>query len=381
LGASSSLFYPEGSPRLWLQNKKTVWKTFGSASWCSGGIFDVEGLDALISELDAESQSDGFWDNPDAARKSLTERARHKDTKSSFEAPWGRFEDLETLLELAAEEGHSDELTEEFDQEYSKAITEVETLEFQRMMSDNDDQKDSILTINAGAGGTESLDWADMLFRMYLRYCERKGFKVSLIDRIAGEEAGIKSVTLEVTGNFVFGYLKSEAGVHRLVRISPYDAQSRRHTSFASVYVCPVVDDSVVIEVADKDLRVDTFRASGAGGQHVNRTDSAVRLTHLPTGLVVSCQNERSQHKNRATAMKILKSRLHDLEMEKQREAQAEVEASKMAINFGSQIRSYVLHPYRMVKDHRTNFENGNTDSVLDGDLEGLVKAYLMTDS
>jgi len=280
-----------------------------------------------------------------------------------------------------AEEGGGEELNQEFESEFTTLLNEVETLEFRRMMSGKEDPKDSILTINAGAGGTESQDWADMLLRMYLRYCERKGFKVSLIDRIAGEEAGIKSATLEIQGQFVFGYLKSEAGVHRLVRISPYDAQSRRHTSFASVYVCPVVDDSVVIEVADSDLRVDTFRASGAGGQHVNRTDSAVRLTHLSTGIVVSCQNERSQHKNRATAMKILKSRLYELELEKQREAQAEVEASKMAINFGSQIRSYVLHPYRMVKDHRSNFENGNTDAVLDGDLEGLVKAFLMAES
>jgi peptide chain release factor 2 len=377
----SSVISSKGSPTPWLQNKKTALKTFGSASLCSGGIFDIEGLEALISEADAASQADGFWDNPDSARQSLTERARLKDTKDSFEKPWARFEDLEAMLELISEEDDDSELQEEFAREIAILLSEVGNLEFQRMMGGEEDKKDGILTINAGAGGTESLDWAEMLLRMYLRYCERKGFKVLLIDRVAGEEAGIKSATLEIQGAYAFGFLKPEAGVHRLVRISPFDAQNRRHTSFASVYTCPVVDDSVVIEIADSDLRIDTFRASGAGGQHVNRTDSAVRLTHLSTGIVVSCQNERSQHKNRATAMKIMKSRLYDLEMEKKREAQAEVEASKMAINFGSQIRSYVLHPYRMVKDHRTNFEAGNADAVLDGDLEPFIKAYLMMDS
>jgi peptide chain release factor 2 len=246
------------------------------------------------------------------------------------------------------------------------------------MLGGEHDQANAILSINAGAGGTESQDWAEMLLRMYTRWCDRRGFKRVLTDIQAGEEAGIKSVTLIVQGEYAYGYLAAEVGVHRLVRISPFDSAARRHTSFASVFAWPEIEESIEIEVQDKDIRVDTYRSSGAGGQHVNVTDSAVRITHMPTGIVVSCQNERSQIRNREVAMKVLKARLYDLEMQKQRAKLDAVEASKMQIAFGSQIRSYVLHPYRMVKDHRTKYEVGDVDRVLDGDLDDIIKATLV---
>jgi peptide chain release factor 2 len=250
-------------------------------------------------------------------------------------------------------------------------------LELELKLSGPDDDKNALVVVHPGAGGTESQDWAEMLLRMYLRWAEREGYEVELLDRLDGEEAGIKSATLQVAGDFAYGYLKSEKGVHRLVRISPYDAQSRRHTSFASVDVFPEVDESVNIEILDKDLRIDTYRSSGAGGQHVNKTESAVRITHLPTNIVVSCQNERSQMKNRATAMKMLRSRLYDLEMQRRADEQAVREGEKREIAWGSQIRSYVLHPYRMVKDHRTGTEVGDADSVLDGELDAFIEAFL----
>jgi len=254
----------------------------------------------------------------------------------------------------------------------------IEGAEFQKMLGGEHDRANAILSINAGAGGTESQDWAEMLLRMYLRWCEKKGFKRDITDIQAGEEAGIKSATVLVQGEYAFGYLSAEVGVHRLVRISPFDSAARRHTSFASVFVWPDLDEEIQIEVQDKDLRVDTYRSSGAGGQHVNVTDSAVRITHLPTGIVVSCQNERSQIRNRDVAMKVLKARLYDLERQKQQAKLDVIEASKMQIAFGSQIRSYVLHPYRMIKDHRTKHEVGDTDRVLDGDLDGLIKSTLI---
>jgi peptide chain release factor 2 len=254
----------------------------------------------------------------------------------------------------------------------------VEGAELQKMLGGEHDRANAILTINSGAGGTESQDWAEMLLRMYLRWCDRKGYKRDLIDVQAGEEAGIKSATVIVQGEYAYGYLSAEAGVHRLVRISPFDSAARRHTSFASVFAWPEVDEAIEIDVQEKDLRVDTYRSSGAGGQHVNVTDSAVRITHLPTGIVVSCQNERSQIRNREVAMKILKARLFDLEMQKRQEKLNAVEAAKKDIAFGSQIRSYVLHPYRMVKDHRTKYEVGNVDRVLDGDLDDFIKTTLV---
>jgi peptide chain release factor 2 len=254
----------------------------------------------------------------------------------------------------------------------------IEGAEFQKMLGGEHDRASAILSINSGAGGTESQDWAEMLLRMYLRWCDRKGFKRDITDIQAGEEAGIKSATVLVQGEYAFGYLSAEAGVHRLVRISPFDSAARRHTSFASVFAWPQIEEDLEIEIQDKDLRVDTYRSSGAGGQHVNVTDSAVRITHLPSGIVVSCQNERSQIRNREVAMKVLKSRLYDLEMQKQQAKLDAVEAAKKEIAFGSQIRSYVMHPYRMVKDHRTKHEVGNLDRVMDGDIDDFIKTTLI---
>lgn len=251
-------------------------------------------------------------------------------------------------------------------------------LELARMFTDRGDPRNVILSINAGAGGTEAQDWAEMLLRMYLRWAERRGFPAEIVDILAGEEAGIKNVTCLIKGDYAYGNLKAEAGIHRLVRISPFDAGKRRHTSFASVFVYPETPDDVVIDIDEADLRIDTFRSSGAGGQHVNKTDSAVRITHLPSGIVVQCQNERSQHKNKATAIKILKARLYELEMSKRAEKMEEIHKGKKEIAWGNQIRSYILHPYRMVKDHRTGVDRGDTEAVLDGDIDPFIESYLM---
>ena len=279
------------------------------------------------------------------------------------------------MLELA-EEG------EPIDDDFSSALDRLEELVAERellmMLSGEDDERNAILTVHPGAGGTESQDWAEILLRMYLRWCERRGFEKEIVEYQAGEEAGVKSATVTVSGDYAYGYLNAESGVHRLVRISPFDAARRRHTSFASVFVLPEVDESIEIEIDEKDLRIDTYRSSGAGGQHVNVTDSAVRITHLPTGIVVTCQNERSQHKNRATAMKILRARLYEHARREREEKMAAIEGAKKEIAWGSQIRSYVLHPYRMVKDHRTGVEIGDVDRVLDGDLDGLIEAELL---
>jgi len=255
---------------------------------------------------------------------------------------------------------------------------EMAQTELTLLLGGPDDRRNAIVILHPGAGGTEAQDWAEILLRMYLRWCDRRGYRKEILEFQPGEEAGVKSVTFLVEGDYAYGYLKAEAGIHRLVRISPFDANSRRHTSFASVFVYPEVDDDIKIEIDDADLRVDTYRSSGAGGQHVNKTDSAVRLTHFPSGIVVACQNERSQHKNRAMAMKILKSRLYELEIEKQKEKMESYHKTKKDIAWGSQIRSYVLHPYRMVKDHRTNIEIGNADGVLDGDIDEFIQGYLL---
>ena len=265
--------------------------------------------------------------------------------------------------------------------EAEKKLEEIDAelvrVELQRLLGGEHDAGNAIVTVHPGAGGTEAQDWAEMLLRQYLRWCERRGFKTEMVEYQPGDGAGIKSATFTVDGQYAYGYLKCEAGVHRLVRISPFDSAARRHTSFASVFVFPEVDDDVEVEIDESDLRIDTYRSSGAGGQHVNKTDSAVRLTHMPTGIVVACQNERSQHKNKATAMKILRARLYELEMEKKQEQLDELQKTKKDIAWGSQMRSYVLHPYRMVKDHRTGREVGNTDAVLDGDIDGFIEEYL----
>jgi peptide chain release factor 2 len=277
-----------------------------------------------------------------------------------------------------AKEEKSDEALTEAVAKVAAIVREMAQTELKQLLGGADDRRNAIVTLHPGAGGTEAQDWAEILLRLYLRWCDRRGYRKEILEYLPGEEAGVKSVTFLVEGDYAYGYLKAEAGIHRLVRISPFDANSRRHTSFASVFVYPEVDDDIKVEIDESDLRVDTYRSSGAGGQHVNKTDSAVRLTHLPTGIVVACQNERSQHKNRAMAMKILKSRLYDLEIEKQKEKMQTYHKTKKDIGFGSQIRSYVLHPYRMVKDHRTNVEVGNADAVLDGDIDGFIEAYLM---
>jgi len=287
----------------------------------------------------------------------------------------GLASDIETLFELARE---GEAVNGDLEREIRAFTAHLEKLETKMLLSGPNDARYAIVTIHPGAGGTESQDWAEMLLRMYLRWAERNGFETVITDRLEGEGAGIKSVTFEVNGENTYGLLQSEVGVHRLVRISPFDSAARRHTSFASVFVYPQLDDEIKIDIKEGDLRVDTFRASGAGGQHVNRTDSAIRMTHLPTNIVVQCQNERSQHKNRASAMKQLRAKLYEYEMDKKRAADRKVEDSKLEINFGSQIRSYVLAPYRMVKDHRTKLSIGDVDRVLEGDLESLIHAYLV---
>ncbi len=286
-------------------------------------------------------------------------------------------EDSEVLLELALDEHEQDALQEAAGQ-IADVEKRIDQFSFDLMLDDPEDPSNAIVSINAGAGGTEAQDWAEMLFRMYMRWVEHKGFSAKVLDMQPGDEAGIKSVTFTVSGDYAYGYLKTERGVHRLVRISPFNASGKRHTSFASVFVYPELDNEIVVEIDEKDLRVDVFRASGAGGQHVNKTSSAVRITHLPTGIVVQCQQEKSQHRNRDLAMKVLKSRLYQLEKQKQREKMQEIHDSKDDIAWGSQIRSYVLHPYQMVKDHRTNLEVGNVNAVLDGDLDPFIESMLL---
>lgn len=283
-------------------------------------------------------------------------------------------EEIEVLLELA-EEG--DEVLDELNEALDQFEQELQTAQLRTLFFDPDDARNAILTIHPGAGGTESQDWAQMLFRMYLRYAERKGFKVEVVDYQPGEEAGLKSATIRIEGDYAYGLLSQESGVHRLVRISPFDANKRRHTSFAAVFVYPEIDDDIEVEINPDDLKIDTYRSSGKGGQHVNRTDSAVRITHLPTGIVVQCQNERSQHQNKATAMRLLKARLYEIEKQKKQEKLDKLEDSKSDIAWGNQIRSYVLHPYKMIKDLRTRLETGDVDRILDGDLDDFIRASL----
>jgi peptide chain release factor 2 len=305
----------------------------------------------------------------------MRDRKRLEDSISMDKELERRNDDVATLFELASEgEKVEDELKKEIDGLQGV----VNKLETQTLLSGSNDLANAIVTIHPGAGGTESQDWAEMLMRMYMRWCERKGFDATLNDYQPGEEAGIKSATFSVSGEYAYGLLTSEIGVHRLVRISPFDQAARRHTSFASVFVSPEIDDNIEIVVKPEDLRIDTFRSGGKGGQHVNTTDSAVRITHFPTGIVVSCQNERSQHKNRERAFKILRSKLFEYELEKKKEQTKQIEDSKLDIDFGSQIRSYVLQPYRMIKDHRTKYEVGDVDKVIDGDIDGFIRAYLL---
>ncbi len=317
-----------------------------------------------------------FWDDNEKARKILKERTSINKIVDGWNELKSSLEEATLLLEMAEEEGDS-ELLKEVEEEVSRISNEVSNMEFQKMLSGEHDAGDAIVSINSGAGGTESQDWAEMLMRMYLRWCEKKGYKTDIADYQVGDEAGIKSTTFTVSGSYAYGYLKAEIGIHRLVRISPFDANKRRHTSFASIFVLPEIEEDVEVDINDADLRVDTYRASGAGGQHVNKTDSAIRITHMPSGVVVQCQNERSQHKNRAIAMKILRSKLYELKLQEQEDKMESFSADKKEIGWGSQIRSYVLHPYRMIKDHRTNLETGNVEAILDGDLDEFILTYL----
>jgi peptide chain release factor 2 len=349
------------------------------ASESSGGVFDLAQVSARHAELLEQSAKPDFWNKPEAAQAVGRELDEIKSKLDSMERLRGRLEEARLFLSMAEEESAEDsEAAHETQNALEAARKEIDDQELKVMLGGEFDRLGAIVSIHPGAGGTEAQDWAQILLRLYLRWAERHGFKVEVADEQPGEGAGIKSATFTVEGEYAYGYLKAEAGIHRLVRISPFDANARRHTSFASVFVYPAVDDKVEVVINPADLRIDTYRASGAGGQHVNKTDSAVRFTHLPTGIVVTCQNERSQHKNRAMAMKILRARLFELELRKKREQLEQFTKEKKDITWGSQIRSYVLQPYRMVKDHRTGVEAGNTDAVLDGDIDQFIEAYLL---
>lgn len=339
-----------------------------------GGFFDPEKKRAELEAIEEQIAKPDFWNNQSESQKILKHRSILQAAIDRAERFQREVEDAAVLIEFAAEDESS--LTE-LESAIAKLEKDVEETETETLLSGPHDSANAIVTINAGAGGTDAQDWAEMLLRMYLRWAERRGFKVEIVDEQPGKEAGIKSATFTVSGEYAYGLLSAEAGVHRLVRISPFNAGSSRETSFASVFVYPEIEDDIEIEVFDKDLRVDTYRSSGAGGQHVNVTDSAVRITHIPTGIVVTCQNQRSQHQNREVAMRILKSRLYELELEKKKAEAAQLEDAKMDISFGSQIRNYVLHPYRLVKDVRTKFETSAVDDVLNGDIDDFIKQYL----
>ena len=342
-----------------------------------GVIFDIENKKVNIDQLQAETNKSDFWNDSQNAQKILKNIKQLEIWIQSWNKLKSEIDDIEVLIELQNEDPNED-LEPEIFKKLNILESGVGDLEFKRMLGGKHDSKNAILTIHPGAGGTESQDWAEMLMRMYLRYAEISGFNTEILDQLSGDEAGIKSVTIEFSGDFAYGYLRAETGVHRLVRLSPFDANNKRHTSFASVFVLPEIDESIDIEINPADLRIDTYRASGAGGQHVNKTDSAIRITHIPTGTVVQCQNERSQHKNKANAMKILAARLFKLQEEEQKKNMEKFEENKKDIAWGSQIRSYVFHPYNMVKDHRTGYETSNVQSVMDGQLDRFIKEYLV---
>lgn len=352
-------------------------KKLRPASQICGAIFDIDGKKTALKDLQAKTVAAGFWDDNESAQAVVQEINKKEQWVKAWESRAAIAEEIE-LLDALQEEDPSEDLEPEIEKQISKLESGLDNLELKKMLGGKLDDRNAILTIHPGAGGTESQDWAEMLMRMYLRYAEKEGFKTEILDFQSGDEAGIKSVTIELSGDFAYGYLKAEAGVHRLVRISPFDANSRRHTSFASLFVLPEIDDKIDIDINPVDLKIDTYRASGAGGQHVNKTDSAIRITHIPSGIVVQCQNERSQHKNKANAMKILAARLYKKKEEEQREAMQKYQDEKKDIAWGSQIRSYVFHPYNMVKDHRTGFETSNIQQVMDGDLYGFIKEYLV---
>ena len=333
-------------------------------------------MQSEISSLEEETQKPDFWSNSDNSSKILQKIKNLKDKIGAYNSLLDVCEEIELLIELGTEEESLTYLKDAKD--LFKTLKEnTNTMNLETLLSGPYDKNNAIISLHAGAGGTEAQDWVEMLYRMYSRWCERRGFKTETVDFLDGDEAGIKSVTMVVSGLNAYGYLKAEKGVHRLVRISPFDASGRRHTSFASLDVLPELDDDIQIDINPDEIRVDTFRASGAGGQHINKTDSAIRITHFPTGIVVSCQNERSQHKNRETAMKMLKAKLLEIKEQEQKDKLSDIQGEQMDIGFGSQIRSYVFHPYNLVKDHRTNYEMGNINAVMDGDIDGFINEYL----
>ena len=349
------------------------------ASIILGGIFDITGKEAEAAKLEELTLASNFWEDTENAQSVLKERSSLLESVNPWKQQNQAFADATLFLELA--EDGDQEAIDELKKILPVLERDIGQVEFQSMLGGEHDGQDAIVSVRPGAGGLEAQDWAEMLLRLYLRWAERRGYKVSMAEQLQGEGGGLKTATFTVNGRYSYGYLRAEAGIHRLVRISPFDANGRRHTSFASLFVYPDIDEAVDVDVRPEDLRVDTYRASGAGGQHVNKTDSAIRVTHLPTGIVVACQNERSQHRNRNMAMKILRARLYELELEKQKEKMEDFHKDKKEIAWGSQIRSYVLHPYRMVKDHRTGVELGNTEAVLDGDIDQFIQAYLLKQS
>jgi peptide chain release factor 2 len=345
-------------------------------SWNSGGAFDLANKEKELETLQEVAAKPDFWNNTQRAQKTTQRISQLREEIGQYQKLYDQIEDLQVLVELAAEE-KDETVAEEIRKDLGTVEKQIEQIEFKLMLGGEHDKSNAILTIHPGAGGTESQDWASMLMRMYLRWCEEHEYETEIIELTPGEEAGVKNVTILVTGEYAYGYLRAEAGIHRLVRISPFDFNSRRHTSFAAVTVSPEISETINVEINPDDLRMEFYRSSGAGGQHVNRTDSAVRITHIPTGIVAQCQNERSQHKNREMAMKVLRSRVYEYYQARRDEEIAKLQGEKLDIDFGSQIRSYVFHPYRLVKDLRTGVETGNIDAVMDGDLDMFIESYL----
>ena len=343
-----------------------------------GGIFDTPAKEARLTELSRLIEAPDFWNNQTKANTVLKEKAAIERSLKDMIALAQRLSDLEAMAELAGEEG-GEPMRRELESELAAIQKDIASVEIAALLSGEQDLTNAIVSIHPGAGGVEAQDWAEMLMRMYLRWAEKAGYKTDVLDYQAGDEAGVKSVTFTVSGDYAYGKLKAEAGVHRLVRISPFDTNKRRHTSFASLYVYPEVEENIDLDIDEKDLRIDTYRASSAGGQHVNKTDSAVRITHLPTNIVVQCQNERSQLKNKNVAMKVLRSRLYELRKKEHDDKLGKLVSEKKDIAWGSQIRSYVFQPYQMVKDHRTGMESGNVSAVMDGDIYQFIEAYLMS--